>query len=208
MAFRCTMPAMNWNAKDTSEIAINQIYSEHVEKEKKFTNLKTKYTANPFPSIDMNNGLGCRGARPPSPAPAPTPMRGRQNGAHGPPWTVPDHDALCADAHLLVCRAVPFVTEKVGYEPGLVPVEIGDDPDVNEVVKGLLDQMRKPTEKYSEPTTSSQEVGWFHDPLVPANPRFVHRLSQGEATKFAETYTKKMAGEHMFHGKSGKYLRF
>ena len=32
--------------------------------------------------------------------------------------------------------------------------------------------------------------------------------SQGESTKFAENYTLKMAGEHMFHGKSGKYLRF
>ena len=27
-------------------------------------------------------------------------------------------------------------------------------------------------------------------------------------SQFAETYTKKMAGEHMFHGKSGKYLKF
>jgi hypothetical protein len=32
--------------------------------------------------------------------------------------------------------------------------------------------------------------------------------AQAEATQFAETYTKKMAGEHMFHGKSGKYLKF
>jgi hypothetical protein len=36
----------------------------------------------------------------------------------------------------------------------------------------------------------------------------VHGLKQAEATEFAEIYTKKMAGEHMFHGKSGKYLRF
>ena len=45
-------------------------------------------------------------------------------------------------------------------------------------------------------------------PLVPRNPRFVHGMKQGESTQFAEIYTKKMAGEHMFHGKSGKYLRF
>jgi len=30
----------------------------------------------------------------------------------------------------------------------------------------------------------------------------------GDATKFAENYSLKSAGEHMFHGKSGKYLRF
>ena len=64
------------------------------------------------------------------------------------------------------------------------------------------------TEKYAEPITSAQEVGWFSKPLVAANPRFQHGLRQAEATEFAEIYTKKMAGEHMFHGKSGKYLKF
>ena len=105
-------------------------------------------------------------------------------------------------------RAVPYVTEKVGYAVGLHPVEIGPDPDVQEVVAGLLGAQKMPNEKYSEPVTSAQEVGWQYQPLVAPNPRFVHGLTQGEATKFAETYTKKMAGEHMFHGKSGKYLRF
>jgi len=87
-------------------------------------------------------------------------------------------------------------------------VEIGDDPQVKEVVKQLLDASRVPTEKYEKPVTSSHEIGWFSKPLVAENPRFQHKLRQGEATKFAETYTKKMAGEHMFHGKSGKYLTF
>ena len=108
----------------------------------------------------------------------------------------------------LAAPTEPTVTEKVGYSVGLEPVEMGDDPDVKKVVQGLLDAQRMPQEKYDEPVTSSQEVGWFHNPLVAPNPRFVHKLRQGEATKFAETYTKKMAGEHMFHGKSGKYLTF
>ena len=51
-------------------------------------------------------------------------------------------------------------------------------------------------------------IGWYSKPLVAPNPRFQHGLKQAEATSFAETYTKKMAGEHMFHGKSGKYLKF
>ena len=51
---------MNWNAKDTSEIAINRIFVEHVDKEKKNPNTKTIYTANPCSSIPMNNGLGSR----------------------------------------------------------------------------------------------------------------------------------------------------
>jgi hypothetical protein len=63
-------------------------------------------------------------------------------------------------------------------------------------------------DKYSEPVTSSQEVGWMNKPLVDRNPRFVYGLRQGESTQFAETYMKKMAGEHMYHGKSGKYLKF
>jgi len=103
---------------------------------------------------------------------------------------------------------VPFVTDKVGFPVGQQDVEIGDDPDVQAVVKGLLDAQRTPVEKYSAPVTSSQEVGWLHKPLVAPNPRFVYGIKQAENTSFAETYTKKMAGEHMFHGKSGKYLKF
>ena len=103
---------------------------------------------------------------------------------------------------------VPFVTEKVGFSVGLEPVEVGDDPDVRAVVNGLLDAQKIPNEKYDDPITSAQEVGWYAKPLVQQNPRFQHGLKQAEATQFAETYTKKMAGEHMFHGKSGKYLKF
>ena len=91
---------------------------------------------------------------------------------------------------------------------GLGPVEMPTDPDIKSVVTGLLNASKTPTEKYSQPQTSSHEVGWFHKPLVPSNPRFMHGLKAGEATEFAETYTKKMAGEHMFHGKSGRYLKY
>ena len=103
---------------------------------------------------------------------------------------------------------MPFVTEKVGYAVGLEPIEVGNNPDVQAVVKHLLDALKTPVEKYDEPVTASQEVGWHSKPLVPSNPRFMHGLKAGDATKFAEIYTKKMAGEHMFHGKSGKYLHF
>ena len=154
---------MNWNAKDRSEIALNRIWSEHVEKEANFIKPKTQYTCNPCSSIPMNNGLGSR---------------------------------------------VPYVTEKVGFAVGLEPVEVGEDPDVKAVVAGLLGAQKVPIEKYDEPVTSAMEVGWFSKPLVASNPRFVHGLKQAEATEFAEIYTKKMAGEHMFHGKSGKYLKF
>jgi len=154
---------MNWNAKDRSEIALNCIWTEHVEKEQKGFVPKTQYTCNPCSSIVMNNGLGSR---------------------------------------------VPFVTEKVGFSVGMEPIELGEDPDVKAVVDGLLNAQRVPEEKYAQPITSSQEVGWLSKPLVASNPRFQHGLKQAEATQFAETYTKKMAGEHMFHGKSGKYLKF
>jgi len=132
-------------------------------RKEKNTKPKTRYTCNPFPSIELNNGLGLR---------------------------------------------VPFVSEKVGFSVGLQPVEVGDDPDVQAVVNGLLNNSKVPRDKQDEPMTSGQEVGWYSKPLVAANPRFQHGLKQGEATSFAETYTKKMAGEHMFHGKSGKYLHF
>ena len=137
---------MNWNAKERSEIAMNRIWSEHVEKEIAVMKPKTKYTCNPCSSISMNNGLGSR---------------------------------------------VPFVTEKVGYSVGLQPVEIGDDPDVKAVVQGLLDAQRVPTQKYEEPITSAQEVGWFSKPLVAPNPRFVHGLKQAEATQVCHLPARK-----------------
>uniref|UniRef100_A0A7S4C0N5 Uncharacterized protein n=1 Tax=Chrysotila carterae TaxID=13221 RepID=A0A7S4C0N5_CHRCT len=103
---------------------------------------------------------------------------------------------------------VPFVTDKVGYAPPKETVDLGDDPDVHAVVQGLLDARKPPQAKYDAPMTSAQEVGWNTTPLAAPNPRFKHGLAQGESTSFAETYTQKMSGEHMFHGKSGKYLRF
>ena len=92
---------------------------------------------------------------------------------------------------------VPFVTDKVGYRVGLDPVTLPDDPDVKEVVEGLLGQQKIPQEKYEAPTTSAQDVGWFYEPLVQPNPKFQHNLRQGDATKFAENYTLKMAGAHL-----------
>ena len=71
-----------------------------------------------------------------------------------------------------------------------------DDQDVRDVVAGLLGQQKIPQEKYDAPQTSSQEVGWFYEPLVQPNPKFQHNLHQGDATKFAENYTLKMAGAH------------
>mmetsp|Transcript_3003 Transcript_3003/g.7477 ORF Transcript_3003/g.7477 Transcript_3003/m.7477 type:complete len:154 (+) Transcript_3003:24-485(+) len=153
---------MNWNAKERSEVALNRIWSEHVDKEMSKMLPKTKYTCNPCSSIDMNNGLGSR---------------------------------------------VPFVTDKVGTT-GSENVELGDDPDVLDVVNGLLRAHMPPKEKYEDPVTSAHEVGWYSQPLVAPNPRFQYGLKQAEGTRFAETYTKKMSGEHMFHGKSGKYLKF
>ena len=133
---------MNWSGKDRSEVALNRIWSEHVsacahslpscchdaasasgtlgrhsthastqvEKETAGMVPKTKYTCNPCASIDMNNGLGSRGE----------------------PITAP-HCACLSHMPLRLThpcvQPVPFVTEKVGYNTGVGPVEVGNDPD-------------------------------------------------------------------------------
>ena len=51
---------MNWNAKDTSEIAINKIFTEHVEKESKLQQPKTIVRAPP----SAQNALTSRSIRP------------------------------------------------------------------------------------------------------------------------------------------------
>ena len=63
------------------------------------------------------------------------------------------------------------VTEKVGYSVGLEPVEVGEDPDVKASWTAACAQ-KVPAEKYSEPITSAQEVGWYSKPLVAPNPRY------------------------------------
>ena len=63
------MPGMNWNPKslEGNEVHINSIWREHVKKEDIGKESKDVFTVNPFPSIDMNNGLGCRGECRPRP---------------------------------------------------------------------------------------------------------------------------------------------
>jgi hypothetical protein len=146
MAFRNSEPSMNWNAKDTSEIALNRIFVEHVEKEQKWQHPKTQFTANPFSSIPMNNGLGMRGARRPIALPS---LRAgvvaylylhMRDGV--PPITAALHRHTLAPVRRV--RTVPFVTDKVGFAVGQHEVEVGDDPDVQAVVKGLLDASKCP----------------------------------------------------------------
>lgn len=65
---------------------------------------------------------------------------------------------------------------------------------VKDVVNSLLNAQRAPKEKYEDPVTSAHAVGWYSKPLVAPNTRFQYGLKQAEGTKFAETYTRKMAG--------------
>ena len=104
-----------------------------------------------------------------------------------------------ATGKLTVGSRIPFVTDKVGYKVGMKEVDVGDDADLQEIVDGLVNASRLPAEKYDQPLSSSQEVGWYTRPLVQPNPRNWHGLQQGEATRFAENYTREMAGAHMFH---------
>ena len=103
---------------------------------------------------------------------------------------------------------VGSMTEKVGYRVGLDPVDLGGDEEVIECVNNLLAAHQIPREKYADPQTSSQEVGWFTEPFVPRNPRFFHGLNQSEATKFAELYTQKMAGDHMYKNYKSSGMKF
>ena len=65
---------------------------------------------------------------------------------------------------------VGSMTEKVGYRVGLDPVDLGGDEEVIECVNNLLAAHQMPREKYADPQTSTQEVGWFTEPFVPRNP--------------------------------------
>mmetsp|Transcript_41323 Transcript_41323/g.130322 ORF Transcript_41323/g.130322 Transcript_41323/m.130322 type:complete len:157 (+) Transcript_41323:78-548(+) len=149
------------------QVGKNEIWTEHVRKEMAIaaSGCKKKYTSNPFPSLEMNNGLGTRSY---------------------------------------------LHTEKVGhnFRVGLNHDMEGEEEDVKEVMQQAVNCGKVPRSKYASPQSSAQEVGWYIEPLVPPNPRFNHKLVLGDATKFAENYSLKSAGEHMFHGKSGKYLRF
>ena len=110
-------------------------------------------------------------------------------------------------AHRLLGE-VRFERDSLSVDMATLTVDLGGDEEVIECVNNLLAAHQIPREKYADPQTSSQEVGWFTEPFVPRNPRFFHGLNQSEATKFAELYTQKMAGDHMYKNYKSSGMKF
>lgn len=168
MAFKSTQPGMNWNSPifEGNQVAVQLIWAKHVNKEQAVAarGRKTTFSANPGPSVAMNNGMG---------------------------------------------RQQQVVTGKVGTVFNEdTPIE--DLPlDVKETINGMLRTNRLPTEKYDEPMTAAQEVGWYASEHAKYHrSRFQHHLSLSAETHFAESYTLKHPGEFLYAGQSsGKFFK-
>jgi hypothetical protein len=168
MAFRATQPGMNWNSPifEGNQVAVQQIWSKHVSKESALIHRgqKTTFSANPGPSVIMNNGMG---------------------------------------------RQQRTVTDKVGTVIGEdVPIEQVPE-DVKETINAMLRTNRLPREKYDEPMTAAQEVGWHAaEHAKYSNGRFQAHLHSSDEAKFAEQYTLKHPGEFLYSGQaSGKFFK-
>mmetsp|Transcript_13474 Transcript_13474/g.35082 ORF Transcript_13474/g.35082 Transcript_13474/m.35082 type:complete len:170 (-) Transcript_13474:32-541(-) len=106
-------------------------------------------------------------------------------------------------------REQPTVTGKVGMVFN-EDVDIASAPtDVKETINAMLRTNRLPHEKYEEPQTAAQEVGWYaHTAKRDKNSRFQHHLSLSDEAKFAEAYTLKHPGEFLYSGQSsGKFFK-
>lgn len=168
MAFRASQPGMNWNSPifEGNQVAVQQIWADHVTKENKLVlaGRKTSFSQNPGPSVRMNNGMG---------------------------------------------REQATVTGKVGMTFD-VDADVASMPDdLKHTINGMLRTNRLPKEKYDEPMTAAQEVGWdAADHAKYSFRRFQHHVSLSEPTKFAEAYTLKHPGEFLYAGQaSGKFFK-
>ncbi|KAG8468578.1 hypothetical protein KFE25_013661 [Diacronema lutheri] len=168
MAFKSTTPGMNWNSPifEGNQVAVQLIWAKHVSKEQAVVarGRKTTFSANPGPSVAMNNGMG---------------------------------------------RQLQTVTGKVGTVFDMdVPIE--DVPeDVKETINAMLRTNRLPSEKYDEPMTAAQEVGWHASEHAKYHKsRFQHHLSLSAEAKFAEAYALKHPGEFLYSGQAtGKFFK-
>ena len=80
-------------------------------------------------------------------------------------------------------------------KPNVDPARLGQKVEASAEMFAELDAILKettkiPTEKYSEPITSSQEIGWWSVPLMPDRKR--QGTKACEITKFADDYAQAM----------------
>ena len=88
-------------------------------------------------------------------------------------------------------------------KPNVDPARLGQKVEASAEMFAELDAILKettkiPTEKYSEPITSSQEIGWWSVPLMPDRKR--QGTKACEITKFADDYAQAM-GRNPFQRK-------
>mmetsp|Transcript_11853 Transcript_11853/g.23691 ORF Transcript_11853/g.23691 Transcript_11853/m.23691 type:complete len:149 (+) Transcript_11853:50-496(+) len=84
-----------------------------------------------------------------------------------------------------------MITEKPNVPPERLGYTITAEPEMIAELDSVLKETKKvPTEKYSEPATSSQEVGWYSKTLMDGRKKF--GVSNCEITSYANAYCQAM----------------
>mmetsp|Transcript_21889 Transcript_21889/g.34301 ORF Transcript_21889/g.34301 Transcript_21889/m.34301 type:complete len:148 (-) Transcript_21889:2016-2459(-) len=87
--------------------------------------------------------------------------------------------------------AANIITEKPNVDPSRAGFKLSAEPEMIAELDGIIKETKKvPTEKYSEPVTTSHEIGWFSEPLMKSRKKF--GLKSNEITSYADAYTQAM----------------
>jgi len=84
-----------------------------------------------------------------------------------------------------------MITGKPNVDPAREGAKLEADPEMVAELDGILKNTKKvPTEKYEEPMTTSQQIGWFSQPLMPNRRKL--GIKSCEITQYANDYSMAM----------------
>mmetsp|Transcript_41932 Transcript_41932/g.102827 ORF Transcript_41932/g.102827 Transcript_41932/m.102827 type:complete len:147 (+) Transcript_41932:105-545(+) len=84
-----------------------------------------------------------------------------------------------------------MITGKPNVDPARIGAKIEADPEMIAELDNILKETKKvPTEKYEEPMTTSQEIGWYSKPLMPNRKKL--GIKSCEITEYANAYSMAM----------------
>eukprot|EP01060_Flectonema_neradi_P015479 TRINITY_DN22092_c0_g1_i1.p1 TRINITY_DN22092_c0_g1~~TRINITY_DN22092_c0_g1_i1.p1 ORF type:complete len:200 (+),score=49.54 TRINITY_DN22092_c0_g1_i1:72-602(+) len=166
---------MNWKNSKISEVAKEKIWKEHVRTESQYRNSKEKFSVNPYrlaKTKPVCENITKRSKR----------------------FLSKERFLLESIQNQMGKSANSELLSQVNNDINWNATNETDEVDSNkeriqktaeEIRDCLLSVQKTPIDKYINPMTEAQEIGWLSKPLVPAEAQFSHALKSCDITRFA-----------------------